>query len=104
MSTIDDSRSGSVCLGADCQTRHHHNQLDDADAEVDSLREQLRRVTEERDSFKADYEGACRALVDVYEAATGRKGLGPKRGLVEDALEVRLALELARAALAGRTP
>lgn len=38
---------------------------------------------------RRDYAGACQTVVLMHEAATGRKGEGPRRGVVEDCADVR---------------
>lgn len=54
--------------------------------------EQRNRANDaERDAerFKADHLAACRTIADMHEAATGRTGMGPIRGVVEDVADVR---------------
>ncbi|WP_406412102.1 hypothetical protein [Streptomyces halstedii] len=43
--------------------------------------------------FKADHLAACRTIADMHEAATGRPGKGPVRGVVEDVADVRARAE-----------
>lgn len=40
-------------------------------------------------SVKDAWQGACRTIVEMHEAATGRVGMGPVGGVVEDVREVR---------------
>lgn len=40
--------------------------------------------------YKADYEGACVTIAQMHEAATGRVGYGPIRGVVEDVEDIRI--------------
>lgn len=67
-------------------------------ANADALQKNHELVAE-RDALKRDYVNACRFMVDVYEAATGRKDLGPVHGLTEDALAVRTERDALREAL-----
>lgn len=57
------------------------------------LDELLRRATGEAghdaERFKADHLAGCKTIAEMYEAATGRKGMGPIRGVVEDVADVR---------------
>ncbi|MDT0432785.1 hypothetical protein [Streptomyces salyersiae] len=55
-----------------------------------------RRIMNERDQaqqdaerFKADHLAACRTIAEMHEAATGRTGMGPIRGVVEDIADMR---------------
>ncbi|MFD3902991.1 hypothetical protein HXS80_20595 [Streptomyces sp. CB04723] len=52
---------------------------------------QQRAEAAEQDAerFKADHEAACRTVALMHEAATGRTGMGPIRGVVEDVADVR---------------
>jgi len=47
----------------------------------------------ERDEMRSSYEGACRTVADMHAAATGREGMGPVRGVVEDVEDVRMRAE-----------
>ncbi|MGA5084075.1 hypothetical protein [Streptomyces pseudogriseolus] len=42
--------------------------------------------------FKADYLSACQTIATMHEAATGKAGEGPVRGVVEDVADVRARL------------
>ncbi|XMN09337.1 DUF6011 domain-containing protein [Streptomyces griseobrunneus] len=57
------------------------------------LEELLRRATGEAghdaERYKADHLASCKTIAEMYEAATGRKGMGPIRGVVEDVADVR---------------
>lgn len=63
----------------------------------------LRVAAAEADAerFKADHLGACKTIADMYEAATGRTGVGPIRGVVEDVADMRDRAEKAEKRLAG---
>ncbi|WP_405195160.1 hypothetical protein [Streptomyces anulatus] len=56
---------------------------------------------EDAERFKADHEAACRTIAEMHEAATGRTGMGPIRGVVEDVADVRARAEKAEKALAA---
>lgn len=49
--------------------------------------------------YKQDYLNACKTIADMYAAATGRTGMGPVRGVIEDVEDVRLGAERAAADL-----
>ncbi|MFC8873220.1 hypothetical protein [Streptomyces ardesiacus] len=51
----------------------------------------------ERDEMRRNYEGACKTIADMHAAATGRTGMGPVRGVVEDVEDVRQRAEQAEA-------
>ncbi|MFD6421575.1 DUF6011 domain-containing protein [Streptomyces sp. NPDC060198] len=57
------------------------------------LDELLRRADveakQEAERFKADYLAACKTIAEMHEAATGRTGMGPIRGVVEDIADMR---------------
>ncbi|MEU0102209.1 hypothetical protein [Streptomyces sp. NPDC006267] len=44
---------------------------------------------------KEAHDRACKTIADMHEAATGRTGMGPIRGVVEDVADVRARAELA---------
>lgn len=57
-----------------------------------TIREQAQRAEEaeaEAERFKADYLKACQTIAAMHEAATGRTGEGPVRGVVEDVADMR---------------
>lgn len=56
-------------------------------------------VRYDRDRFRVDHDGACKTIAEMYVAATGRVGLGPQRGVVEDLVDVRLRGQAAEEAL-----
>ncbi|WP_032769878.1 hypothetical protein [Streptomyces sp. CNS654] len=62
---------------------------------------QQRAEAAEQDAerFKADHEAACRTIAEMHEAATGRTGMGPIRGVVEDVADGRARAEKAEAAM-----
>ena len=43
----------------------------------------------DRDRFRVELLGAGQTIAEMYAAATGRRGQGPKRGLVEDLADLR---------------
>ncbi|MFF7146063.1 hypothetical protein ACFZB5_33520 [Streptomyces nodosus] len=45
--------------------------------------------------YKADYLSACGTIAEMHAAATGRTGMGPDRGVVEDVADVRERAEQA---------
>lgn len=46
-------------------------------------------LTHDAERFKEDHLGACGTIAEMHAAATGRTGLGPIRGVVEDVADVR---------------
>lgn len=44
-----------------------------------------------------DYSGACKTIALMHEAATGRKGMAPARGVVEDVADLRTVCEMTEA-------
>lgn len=61
---------------------------------------EVNRLTAELAEMRGNYEGACKTIADMHAAATGRTGLGPIRGVVEDVEDVRLRAEQADAVTA----
>lgn len=57
-------------------------------------------AAEEAERFKQDYLKACGTIAEMHAAATGRHGLGPIRGVIEDVQDVRERGERAVAAIA----
>jgi len=51
-----------------------------------------RRFATELEELKADHQRALKLVADLYTAGTGREGVGPIRGVVEDVVEERLRL------------
>lgn len=60
----------------------------------------IREVEAEAERYKADCLSACGTIAAMYEAATGRTGMGPVRGVVEDVADVRTHLFATEQALA----
>lgn len=56
-------------------------------------------TAEEHERVKADYQHACETIARMHEAATGRSGEAPARGVVEDVAELRERAEAAEAKL-----
>lgn len=54
----------------------------------------LAAARQERNEAQSNYDGACRTIALMHEAATGRSGEGPHLGVVED---VAAAVRAARA-------
>lgn len=51
----------------------------------------------ERNEMRRNYDSACKTIADMHAAATGREGIGPVRGVVEDVEDVRQRAERAEA-------
>jgi hypothetical protein len=49
----------------------------------------IREAEDEAERFKADYLSACQTIATMHEAATGRTGMGPLLGVVEDVASTR---------------
>ncbi|MGC5398064.1 hypothetical protein ACPXCP_20310 [Streptomyces sp. DT20] len=60
-----------------------------------ALRKRAQRAEADAERFKADHLSACRTIADMHEAATGRTGMGPIRGVVEDVADMRARVEQA---------
>ncbi|MFH9295640.1 hypothetical protein [Streptomyces sp. NPDC017520] len=82
--------------------------LDAADSTEARLAEQKRdhdialaTVKQNADRHYADHRAACRTIAEMHQAATGRTGMGPIRGVVEDVADVRARAEKAEKALAA---
>lgn len=65
-------------------------EVEDLVAENVSLRQELNETYLDAARYKADHEGACVLVAQMHEAATGRRGYGPIRGVVEDVEDVRV--------------
>src|SRR5690606_16232319 len=73
-----------------------------------TIREQAQRAEQaeqrakdaeaERDELRSAYDRACKTIAAMHEAATGRTGEGPVRGVVEDVADVRALMLAAEAA------
>ncbi|MBQ0827674.1 hypothetical protein [Streptomyces tagetis] len=57
-------------------------------------------LQQDAERYKADYLSACATIAAMHEAATGRTGLGPIRGVVEDVADMRVRAEQAESAIA----
>ncbi|MEU1082329.1 hypothetical protein ABZ368_19270 [Streptomyces sp. NPDC005908] len=69
-----------------------------------TIREQAQRAEQaeaDAERFKADYLSACQTIAAMHEAATGRTGEGPVRGVVEDVADVRARMLAAEERLAA---
>src|SRR5690606_10754126 len=74
-----------------------------------TIREQAQRAEQaeqrakdaeaERDELRSAYDRACKTIAAMHEAATGRTGEGPVRGVVEDVADVRALMLAAEAAV-----
>ncbi|MFI5993147.1 hypothetical protein ACIBAC_15095 [Streptomyces sp. NPDC051362] len=53
----------------------------------------------ETERFKADHQAACETIAAMHAAATGRTGMAPIRGVVEDVTDVRSRMLAAEEAL-----
>ncbi|MBT2381988.1 hypothetical protein J7E90_33125, partial [Streptomyces sp. ISL-111] len=49
----------------------------------------LATAKQNADRHYADHRAACRTIAEMHQAATGRTGMGPIRGVVEDVADVR---------------
>lgn len=67
------------------------------------LDELLRRAAGEAghdaERYKADHLAACKTIAEMHAAATGRTGMGPIRGVVEDIADMRTHADDAEAEL-----
>ncbi|MFI7563817.1 hypothetical protein ACIBVM_18505 [[Kitasatospora] papulosa] len=54
-----------------------------------NLANTVKELAQDAERFKADYLAACKTIADMHEAATGRTGMGPIRGVVEDVADMR---------------
>ncbi|MBK3563198.1 MULTISPECIES: hypothetical protein [unclassified Streptomyces] len=57
---------------------------------------ELEDVQHDLVDMRQSHENACKTVAAMHAAATGRIGLGPIRGVVEDVVDVRAAAERAR--------
>lgn len=57
--------------------------------ELEDARRANAELTHDAERFKEDHLGACGTIAEMHAAATGRTGLGPIRGVVEDVADVR---------------
>lgn len=62
---------------------------------------QIKELTVDAERFKQDHLGACGTIAEMHAAATGRTGMGPVRGVVEDVADVRARGLAAEEALAN---
>ncbi|MEV4966675.1 hypothetical protein AB0886_05325 [Streptomyces sp. NPDC024062] len=54
-----------------------------------NLASTVKELAQDAERFKADYLAACKTIAEMHEAATGRTGMGPIRGVVEDVADMR---------------
>jgi hypothetical protein len=66
---------------------------------ADTHARDLKQALEDLDEAKENYGAACVTVVLMHEAATGRKGEGPRRGVIEDVADVRAEMLRLREAL-----
>ncbi|MGC5343666.1 hypothetical protein [Streptomyces sp. DT171] len=87
----DADRQKAAARGEQCDAPADYLASTAAHAWVQRAEAEQRAETAEQDAerFKADHEAACRTIADMHEAATGRTGMGPIRGVVEDVADVR---------------
>ncbi|MFJ7411603.1 hypothetical protein ACIQWZ_12415 [Streptomyces sp. NPDC098077] len=88
--------------------RMHARILDRADSTDARLAEQQRdhdialaSARQDATRHRDDYLAACRTIAEMHEAATGRKGMGPIRGVVEDVTDVRTRAQATEQQLAA---
>lgn len=60
---------------------------------IGELIQRAKAAEADAERFKADHLAACKTIADMHEAATGRTGMGPIRGVVEDVADVRARAE-----------
>lgn len=53
----------------------------------------IREAEADAERYKADALGACETIAAMHAAATGRRGVAPNRGVVEDVADVRTRAE-----------
>ncbi|NEC27206.1 hypothetical protein G3I20_11705, partial [Streptomyces sp. SID8111] len=56
---------------------------------VEAAEAAMQELEAERDEMRSAYDRACKTIAVMHEAATGRTGEGPVRGVVEDVADVR---------------
>lgn len=61
---------------------------DDQHAVASLMHQQAEKAEAEVERLKEDYRNACKTVVQVHAAATGRPGEGPFLGVIEDAAAV----------------
>jgi hypothetical protein len=74
-------------------------ELQAAVSSQEQARTEMEHAIAERDQVKANYLGACQTIALMHEAATGVRGLGPKRGVVEDVADLKKERDAALALL-----
>lgn len=57
--------------------------------ERDALRQRVAQLEGDVKEQKRNYLSACETIYKMYVAATGREGVAPKRGVVEDLADLR---------------
>lgn len=62
-------------------------------AERDKLLAELAEARFDADRYKQDHLNACKTIAQMHEAATGRFGEGPVRGVVEDVADLKTAYD-----------
>lgn len=60
---------------------------------IGELIQRAKAAEADAERFKADHLAACKTIADMHEAATGRTGMGPIRGVVEDVADMRARAE-----------
>ncbi|MCG7524922.1 hypothetical protein MHW47_10800 [Streptomyces sp. OfavH-34-F] len=70
--------------------------LERARAQLAAAEAAIVEAEHDRDRYKADYLAACKTIADMHEVATGRTGMGPIRGVVEDVADVGAAVSRVR--------
>ncbi|WP_053913673.1 hypothetical protein [Streptomyces sp. TP-A0875] len=68
---------------------------EEAKAERDHEAATREQAQQDADRYRADYLSACETIADMHRAATGRTGMAPIRGVVEDVADVRARAEQA---------
>ncbi|WP_326698026.1 hypothetical protein OG909_12150 [Streptomyces sp. NBC_01754] len=66
---------------------------EEAERRADGLSKLLATAEQDAERYQDDYLAAARTIADMHEAATGRTGMGPVRGVVEDVADMRAHAE-----------
>ncbi|MET9942896.1 hypothetical protein, partial [Streptomyces halstedii] len=61
--------------------------------QLDVAEHRAETAKEDAEIHRANHQAACRTIAEIHEAATGRTGMGPIRGVVEDVADVRARAE-----------
>lgn len=88
------ARQAECALTAEIRHAERTEQrAEQAERRADGLSKLLADAEQDAERYQADHLAACRTIADMHEAATGRPGKGPVRGVVEDVTDVRTRAE-----------